>query len=89
MAVRLIYLRLLPKLIPGIPHATSYFINLDKAGVFLLIFFTNLLARHNRPIAQYFPRPFESTHIVIGDYREAPDLMRSAARTLVGFIKSM
>ncbi|GKT64942.1 cytochrome P450 [Colletotrichum tofieldiae] len=90
VAVRLVYLRLLPKPIPGIPcnkdSATrllgdaQYFIDLDKAGEFWVKFFTDLLARHKTPIAQYFPGPFESTHIVIGDYRETRDLMTKRSK---------
>ncbi|KAK1985852.1 cytochrome P450 [Colletotrichum cereale] len=90
--IRLAYLRLLPKPIPGIPcnkdSATRllgdahYFTELEKAGGFWSDFFTDLLSKHNTPIAQFFPGPFEGAGVVIGDYREARDLMTKRSKDL-------
>ncbi|GKT41569.1 cytochrome P450 monooxygenase TRI13 [Colletotrichum spaethianum] len=92
VAMRLVYPRLLPKPIPGIPcnkESTTrllgdaqYFIDLDRNGKFWASFFTDLLAKYKTPIAQYFPGPFEGTHVVIGDYREARDLMTKRGKDL-------
>ncbi|KAK1598456.1 cytochrome P450 [Colletotrichum navitas] len=89
---RLVYVSLLPKPIPGIPcnedSSTrlwgdyNYFIEIEKSGGFWLEFFTDLLSKHKTPIAQYFPGPFESAHVVIGDYREARDLMTKRSKDL-------
>ncbi|KAF0315010.1 cytochrome p450 [Colletotrichum asianum] len=90
--IRIIYLRLLPKPIPGLPcHQDStnrilgdapYFIEIDSAGGFWLKFFTDLLSKTKTPIAQFFPGPFDRTHVVIADYREARDLLSKRSKDL-------
>lgn len=90
--LRLVYLRLLPRPIPGIPcnkDSTTrlmgdapYFIELGKSGAFWITFFTDLLARHNTPIAQYFTGPLSGSHVVVADYREARDLMTKRGKDL-------
>lgn len=91
--VRLFYLRLLPRPIPGGPPFNldsakrilgdaPYFIELENAGEYWLKFFTQLLTKHNTPIAQFFPGPFDRTHVVIADYREARDLMSKRGKDL-------
>ncbi|OBR10442.1 Cytochrome p450 [Colletotrichum higginsianum IMI 349063] len=90
--LRLVYLGLLPRPIPGIPcnkDSTTrlmgdapYFIELGKSGAFWITFFTDLLARHNTPIAQYFTGPLSGSHVVVADYREARDLMTKRGKDL-------
>ncbi|KAJ0162680.1 hypothetical protein CTA2_4183 [Colletotrichum tanaceti] len=90
--LRLVYLRLLPRPIPGIPcnkdsaarllGDAPYFARLDEAGGFWVTFFTDLLARHETPIAQYFPGPLQDAQVVVADYREARDLMTKRSRDL-------
>ncbi|GKT43020.1 cytochrome P450 monooxygenase TRI13 [Colletotrichum spaethianum] len=92
MALRFVYIRLLPKPIAGIPHnqdsATRllgdarYFEEIIEAGDFWVKFLTDLLARHRTPIAQFFPGPFAAATVVIGDYREARDLMAKRSKEL-------
>ncbi|KAK1455688.1 cytochrome P450 [Colletotrichum melonis] len=93
VSIRLFYLRLLPRPIAGGPPFNldsakrilgdaPYFIELDNAGEYWLKFFTQLLSKHNTPVAQFFPGPLDRTHIVIADYREARDLMSKRGKDL-------
>ncbi|KAK2028789.1 cytochrome P450 [Colletotrichum zoysiae] len=90
--MRLVYRSLLPKRLPGIPcnkdsstrllGDTSYFMEIRKSGGFWLHFFTDLLSNNKTPIAQFFPGPLSGNNVVIGDYREARDLMTKRNKDL-------
>ncbi|KAK1997131.1 hypothetical protein LX36DRAFT_721612 [Colletotrichum falcatum] len=90
--IRLVYLSLLPRPIPGIPcHEDSTrripgdfvnFIEMLVAGGFWSDFMTDLLSEHQTPIAQCFLGPFKRPHVVIGDYREASNLMTKRSKVL-------
>ncbi|KXH53262.1 cytochrome P450 [Colletotrichum salicis] len=93
ISLRFFYLRLLPKPIPGGPPYNldsskrilgdaPYIIELENAGEYWLKFFTQLLAKHDTPIAQFFAGPFGKPHVVIADYREARDLMAKRSKDL-------
>ncbi|KAL2872897.1 hypothetical protein SGCOL_011958 [Colletotrichum sp. CLE4] len=93
ISLRFFYLRLLPKPIPGGPPYNldsckrilgdaPYIIELESAGEYWLKFFTQLLAKHDTPIAQFFAGPFDRSHVVIADYREARDLMAKRSKDL-------
>ncbi|OHE99935.1 cytochrome P450 [Colletotrichum orchidophilum] len=99
ITLRLLYLRLLPQPIPGgLPYNVEsakrflgdgpYFIKLYNTGEFWLRFFQELLTKHSTPIAQFFPGPFRGTHVVIGDYREARDLMSRRGKDLSRGVKN-
>lgn len=92
LVLHALYIRLLPKPIPGIPHHedsaksilgdAAYFIELERTGQYWTKFFFNLVSTCKSPIAQYFPGPFSRSHVVIADYREAQDLMSKRSREL-------
>lgn len=90
--VTILYYRLLPKPLPGIPYNEESarrvmgdvpeFLALVKAGRRPRDFWADLCAKKNSAISQYFPGPFLKPVVVISDFREAQDLLIRRSKQL-------
>ncbi|KAK6225037.1 cytochrome P450 [Colletotrichum tabaci] len=98
--LRIAYLQLLPKPIPGVPHNKDsagrllgdapYFKQYEKAARFRTRFFYDLVSKHKSPLAQFFPGPFARPFLVLADYREAQRLMSKQSKDLSrGFLNNV
>ena len=80
-----LYLRALPRPIPGIPYNSESasrllgdlpnFLALAKAGGRTRDFWSNLARRHDSAITQFFMGPFTKPNVVVSDFREIQDLL--------------
>jgi hypothetical protein len=87
-----IYLRALPKPIPGIPYNVEsaqrlsgdipYLMDLVKSGKRPREFWANLSRRHDSAITQFFTGPFTKPAVVIWDFREMQDLLLRRSKDL-------
>jgi len=82
----ILYLRLLPKPLPGIPYnreasrrilgdLADIFATSEGSGRRLKECITSLTRKHNSPIVQLFFGPLSSRIVVISDFRETRDIL--------------
>lgn len=87
-----VYLRALPKPIPGIPYNEEsshrllgdlpHFFALEKAGRRIMEFWADVSRRQKSPITQYFAGPFTKPVVIISDFRETKDLLSRRGKLL-------
>lgn len=90
--LRLLYVRALPKVLPGIPYNEEsarrilgdlpHLAALKRAGKRPRTFWSQLAKRHNSPITQLFMGPLSGPGVVVADFREAHDLLLRRSRDL-------
>ncbi|KAK1674457.1 cytochrome P450 [Colletotrichum godetiae] len=91
LLLRSVYLWLMPKPIPGLPHNKDsagrisgdvpYFAEYDKAARFRTRFFYDLVAKHKSAVVQVL-LPFSKPLVIVADYRESRDLMAKRSKEL-------
>ncbi|KXH33732.1 cytochrome P450 [Colletotrichum salicis] len=91
LLLRSVYLWLMPKPIPGLPHNQDsagrisgdvpYFAEYDKAARFRTRFFYDLVVKHKSAVVQVL-LPFSRPLVIVADYRESRDLMAKRSKEL-------